>query len=129
MLTDDAVFNAMLIHAAVGGSTNLLLHIPAIAAAAGLKRPDARAFREVNRLVPRFVDVLPNGPVGHPTVRMFLAGGVPEVAWHLRELGLLKAEARTVTGMTWNELLDQWRDERSSCCLPRASASCRWCRS
>ena len=37
ILTDDAIFNAMLIHAAVGGSTNLLLHIPAIAAAAGLE--------------------------------------------------------------------------------------------
>ncbi len=110
VLTDDAIYNAMLIHAAVGGSTNLLLHIPAIAAAAGLKRPDAAAFRAVNRLVPRFVDCLPNGPVGHPTVRLFLAGGVPEVAWHLRQLGLLKCDAMTVTGMTWNELLDQWHD-------------------
>ena len=117
VITDDAVHNAMLIHAAVGGSTNLLLHIPAIAAAAGLKRPDADAFREINQLVPRFVDCLPNGPVGHPTVRMFLAGGVPEVAWHLRELGLLKTDARTVTGMTWDELLDQWQtsDRRAAC--------------
>ena len=110
ILTDDSVFNAMLMHAAVGGSTNLLLHIPAIAAAAGLRRPDAAAFRQVNELVPRFVDCLPNGPVGHPTVRLFLAGGVPEVAWHLRELGLLKSEARTVAGMSWNELLDRWQD-------------------
>ncbi|MEE2934412.1 MAG: YjhG/YagF family D-xylonate dehydratase [Planctomycetota bacterium] len=117
VLTDDAVYNAMLIHAAVGGSTNLLLHIPAIAAAAGLKRPDADAFSEVNRLVPRFVDCLPNGPVGHPTVRLFLAGGVPEVAWHLRELGLLKSDCLTVTGMTWNEILDDWYhcDRRRVC--------------
>ncbi len=117
ILTDDAIFNAMLIHAAVGGSTNLLLHIPAIAASAGLTRPDAAAFREVNKLVPRFVDCLPNGPVGHPTVRLFLAGGVPEVAWHLRELGLLKADARTVAGLTWNELLDHWHasDRRRVC--------------
>jgi putative YjhG/YagF family dehydratase len=117
VLTDDAMFNAMLIHAAVGGSTNLLLHIPAIAAAAGLTRPDAAAFREINKLVPRFVDCLPNGPVGHPTVRLFLAGGVPEVAWHLRKLGLLKAEARTVAGLTWNQLLDQWEqsDRRRVC--------------
>lgn len=122
ILTNDAVFNAMLIHAAVGGSTNLLLHIPAIAAAAGLKRPDAASFREVNRLVPRFVDCLPNGPVGHPTIRMFLAGGVPEVAEHLRRLGLLKADARTVTGMTWNELLDQWLDsDRRRVCREKLS--------
>ena len=124
ILTDDAVFNAMLIHAAVGGSTNLLLHIPAIAAAAGLQRPDADAFRKVNELVPRFCDVLPNGPAGHPTVRMFLAGGVPEVAWHLRELGLLKAEAKTVTGMSWNEVLDLWRDsDRRNACRQRLQQS------
>ena len=117
ILNADAVYNAVLIHAAVGGSTNLLLHIPAIAAAAGLKRPDADYFRKVNQLVPRFVDCLPNGPVGHPTVRLFLAGGVPEVAWHLRELGLLKAEARTVAGFSWNELLDHWHscDRRKIC--------------
>ena len=48
--------------------------------------------------VPRFVDVLPNGPVGHPTVRVFLAGGVPEVMLHLRELGLLDLDVLTVTG-------------------------------
>lgn len=117
ILTADAIYNAMLIHAAVGGSTNLLLHIPAIAAAAGIPRPDAAAFRDINQLVPRFVDCLPNGPTGHPTVRLFLAGGVPEVAWHLRELGLLKADTKTVSGMTWNELLDQWEicDRRQIC--------------
>ncbi len=117
LLTDDSLFNAMLIHAAVGGSTNLLLHIPAVAAAAGLRRPDAADFRRVNALVPRFVDCLPNGPVGHPTVRLFLAGGVPEVAWHLRELGLLRSQARTVTGLSWDELLDQWSvsDRRAVC--------------
>jgi putative YjhG/YagF family dehydratase len=124
VLTDDALYNAMLMHAAVGGSTNLLLHIPAIAAAAGLNRPDAAAFRDVNRLVPRFVDCLPNGPVGHPTVRLFLAGGVPEVAWHLREMGLLKADQITVSGMTWNQLLDRWHSsERRNACRERLSAA------
>ncbi len=117
ILTDDAIYNAMLMHAAVGGSTNLLLHIPAIAASAGLRRPTADDFRNVNKLVPRFVDCLPNGPVGHPTVQLFLAGGVPEVAWHLRELGLLRADAETVAGLTWHELLDQWQasDRRRVC--------------
>ena len=117
ILTDDAIFNAMLVHASVGGSTNLLLHIPAIAHAAKLKRPGVEDFRRVNQSVPRFVDCLPNGPVGHPTVQLFLAGGVPEIAWHLRELGLLRAEAKTITGMTWNEILDAWRvcDRREVC--------------
>lgn len=108
LVTADSLHNAMLVHAAVGGSTNLLLHIPAIAAAAGLERPTAADFAAVNASVRRFVDVLPNGPVGHPTVRMYLAGGVPEVAWHLREAGLLRTTARTVSGLTWDELLDRW---------------------
>ena len=126
ILTDDSFYNAMLIHAAVGGSTNLLLHIPGIAAAAKLRRPDADAFRKINASVPRFVDCLPNGPVGHPTIRLFLAGGVPEVAWHLRELGLLKADARTITGMSWNEILDQWiGSERRAFCRSRLLESDR----
>ncbi len=108
IVTDAALENAMLIHAAVGGSTNLLLHIPAIAAAAGLKRPDADAFRKANAAVSRIVDCLPNGPVGHPTVQLFLAGGVPEIAWHLRELGLFQGDAMTASGLTWNEILDAW---------------------
>ncbi|MEM1070663.1 MAG: YjhG/YagF family D-xylonate dehydratase [Planctomycetota bacterium] len=123
ILTEDALFNAMLVHAAVGGSTNLLLHIPAIAASVGLNRPDAEAFSDVNKLVPRFVDCLPNGPVGHPTIQMFLAGGVPEVAWHLRELGLLRASCRTVSGMTWDEILDAWQDsERRRVCREHLKA-------
>jgi putative YjhG/YagF family dehydratase len=63
----------------------------------------------VNRRVPRLVDALPNGPVGHPTVRVFLAGGVPEVMLHLRDLGLLELSARTVSGETVGELLDWWQ--------------------
>ncbi len=120
IVTDAAIENAMLVHAAVGGSTNLLLHIPAIAAAAGLRRPDAEAFRKANAAVSRLVDCLPNGPVGHPTVRMFLAGGVPEVAWHLRELGHFNGDALTVSGMTWNEILDAWpASQRRAVCRGR----------
>src|SRR5262245_48413946 len=98
LLTDAAIRNAMVVHAAFGGSTNLLLHVPAIAHQAGLKRPTVEEWIAVNRQVPRLVDALPNGPVGHPTVRVFLAGGVPEVMLHLRRLGLLDGSALTVTG-------------------------------
>jgi xylonate dehydratase len=108
VLTPHALENAMLAHAAFGGSTNLLIHIPAIAHAAGLQRPSADDWRSVNRAVPRLVDALPNGPHNHPTVRVFLAGGVPEVMLQLRRLGLLNAGARTVVGQTWDELLDEW---------------------
>jgi len=108
ILTDSAVRNAMVVYAAFGGSTNLLLHIPAIAHAAGLSRPALEDWKKVNRDVPRLVDVLPNGPVGHPTVRVFLAGGVPEVMLHLRQLGLLDLDVVTVSGKSLSEMLDWW---------------------
>jgi putative YjhG/YagF family dehydratase len=62
----------------------------------------------VNRKVPRLVDVLPNGPMYHPTVRVFLAGGVPEVMLHLRALGVLDTSVLTVTGQTLAEVLRVW---------------------
>lgn len=108
ILTQQSIENAVIVHAAVGGSTNLLLHIPAIAHAAGLDRPTVEDWNEANRRVSRFVDVLPNGPVNHPTVQMYLAGGVPEVMLHLRELGVIHGEARTILNRTWNEILDEW---------------------
>ncbi|MFV0443400.1 MAG: YjhG/YagF family D-xylonate dehydratase [Planctomycetaceae bacterium] len=111
LLTPDALHNAMVLHAAVGGSTNLLLHIPAIAFEAGLERPRVEDWSRINRQVPRIVDVLPNGPVGHPTVRMYLAGGVPEVMLHLRSLNLIKLDALTAGGQSWGDVLDWW--ERS----------------
>jgi len=108
ILTDQSIRNAMVVHAAFGGSTNLLLHIPAIAHAAGLRRPTVEDWTEINRRTPRLVSVLPNGPVHHPTVRVFLAGGTPEVMLHLRRLGLLHTEVLTVTGQTVGQMLDAW---------------------
>jgi putative YjhG/YagF family dehydratase len=110
ILTPAALHNAMVTHAAFGGSTNLLLHIPAIAHAAGLPRPTVADWQRLNRQVPRLVDALPNGPVGHPTVQVFLAGGVPEVMLQLRELGLLRLEALTVHGRSLGEMLEVWAD-------------------
>ena len=113
ILTPEAIRNGMVLHAAFGGSTNLLLHIPATAHAAGLDRPIVEDWIEINREVPRLVDVLPNGPVGHPTVQAFLAGGVPEVMLQLRELGVLNEEVMTATGETLGKNLDWWkRSER-----------------
>ncbi|MBP8258552.1 MAG: YjhG/YagF family D-xylonate dehydratase [Verrucomicrobia bacterium] len=113
IVTPASIRNAMAVHAAFGGSTNLLLHLPAIAHAAGLPRPSAADWLEVNRRVPRLVDALPNGPRQHPTVQVFLAGGVPEVMRHLRDLGLLDLAARTVTGRTLEADLAAWeRSER-----------------
>src|SRR5262249_46948264 len=100
----------------VGGSTNLLLHLTAVAHAAGLRRPAIEDWMDVNRRVPRLVDVLPNGPVNHPTVRLFLAGGGPEVMLHLRRAGLLDLGCLTVTGEPLGRVLDWWEasDRRRS---------------
>jgi len=110
ILTPASIQNAMTLHAAFGGSTNLLLHIPAIAHAAGLKPPAVQDWITVNRRVPRLVSVLPNGPIHHPTIRVFLAGGVPEVMLRLRESGLLDTDVLTVTGRTLGENLDAWEN-------------------
>jgi putative YjhG/YagF family dehydratase len=108
IVTPASIRNAMTVHAAFGGSTNLLLHVPAIAHAAGLERPSVQDWIEVNRCTPRLVSVLPNGPVHHPTVRVFLAGGVPEVMLHLARLGLLDLEALTVSGLPLGANLEAW---------------------
>jgi putative YjhG/YagF family dehydratase len=108
VLTEASIRNAMAVHAAFGGSTNLLLHIPAIAYSAGLPRPSVDDWHAINVRVPRLVSVLPNGPFYHPTVRAFLAGGVPEVQLHLRRLNLLDDTALTVTGEPLASNLDWW---------------------
>jgi putative YjhG/YagF family dehydratase len=108
VLTDSALQNAMVLHAAFGGSTNLLLHVPAIAYSANLKRPTALDWARINRKVPRLVDALPNGPNNYATVQVFLAGGVPEVMLHLRRAGLLDTRSKTVSGETLDASLDWW---------------------
>lgn len=117
VLTAAAVRNAMAVHSAFGGSTNLLLHIPAIAAAAGLEPPAIEEWIAINRRTPRLVDSLPNGP--HPTIRVFLAGGVPEVMLHLRELGLLDGTALTANGEPLDRMLDEWQGSERRALLRR----------
>ena len=90
--------NAMVVHAAFGGSTNLLLHIPAIAHRGRPAAADGGGLDDVNRSVPRLVDVLPNGPVeasdgaGVPGRRRAGSDAAPARA------GLLELDALTVTG-------------------------------
>ncbi len=110
ILTPASVRNAMAVYSSFGGSTNLLLHIPAIAHAAGIEPPTIDEWIGINRRVPRLVDSLPNGP--HPTIRVFMAGGVPEVMLHLRELGLLDTTALTAHGQTLDHMLNQWQSSR-----------------
>jgi putative YjhG/YagF family dehydratase len=119
IVTDAAIRNAMVVHAAFGGSTNLILHLPAIAHAAGLRRPDSRDWAAVNRDVPRLVDALPNGPRNHPTVQVFMAGAVPEVMLHLRRAGLLDTRVQTVGGSTLDEQLNAWESSTRRAALRR----------
>ena len=108
ILSEASIHNALVTHAAFGGSTNLILHMAAVAHAAGLRRPGRADWARVNAQVPRLVDVLPNGPRNHPTVQVFLAGGVPEVMLHLRRAGLLETGAMTASGQTLGAMLDWW---------------------
>ena len=108
IISNAALRNAMVVHAACGGSTNLLLHLPAIAHAAGRDRMTVDDWNDVNKNTPRIVDVLPNGPVGFPTSELYTAGGVPEVMLHLRSMGLLDTKVQTVTGQSLGDNLDWW---------------------
>ena len=117
VLTDASVNNALAVHAAFGGSMNLILHLPAIAHAAGLRRPTAVDWARVSRQVPRLVDALPNGPRHFATVQVFLAGAVPEVMLHLRRMGALDTRVLTVEGITLDEQLNAWEASRRRAAL------------
>lgn len=119
ILTDAAVRNALTLHAAFGGSTNLIMHLGAIAYHAGVTRLTVHDWTRANQQVPRIVDALPNGPVGHPTAYVFLAGGVPEVMLHLRDAGLLDTSVSTVSGMSLDEVLNWWQDSERRQTLQR----------
>ncbi len=109
----------MIVHAAFGGSTNLVIHTAAIAYHAGLRRPSVDDWARVNRQTPRIVDALPNGPKGHPTVQVFLAGAVPEVMLHLRSAGLLDTGVLTAAGITLDEALNWWEQSERRQALRR----------
>lgn len=115
ILTQAAVRNAMVVHAAFGGSTNLVIHLPAIAWAGGLTRPTVDDWARVNRQIPRLVDSLPNGP--YATVQVFMAGGVPEVMLHLRRAGLLETDVLTASGETLGANLDWWEQSERRAAL------------
>ncbi len=119
ILSDAALENAMVVHAAFGGSTNLILHLTAIAHHAGLRRPTVDDWARINQKVPRLVDALPNGPRNHPTVQVFQAGAVPEVMLHLRNAGLLRLDAKTVSGETLGTTLDWWEQSERRATLRR----------
>lgn len=102
ILTPAAFENAMVVHAAVGGSTNALLHLPVIAREAGVEiTPDD--FDRIHRRVPVLANVKTSGR--YPVEYLWYAGGVPAVMQEVRDL--LHLECLTVTGKTLGENLDE----------------------
>jgi dihydroxy-acid dehydratase len=106
ILTREAFENAIKVHAALSGSTNALLHLPAIAHELGIDI-DAQSFDRINRETPYIVDVQPSGK--YVTEMVWYAGGVPQVQIELADI--LNLDVMTVTGHTLGENLDRLKTE------------------
>ena len=102
MITMDSFENAILVHAAVSGSTNCLLHIPAIAHEFGLEIT-GDTFDRLHRNARYLLDVRPAGR--WPAECFYYAGGVPAIMEEIREY--LHLDVMTVTGKTLGENLDE----------------------
>jgi dihydroxy-acid dehydratase len=102
ILTREAFENAIVIHAAIGGSTNALLHLPAIAQEAGLD-VTIDDFDRIHRQVPVLANVKTTGR--YPVEYFWYAGGVPAVMLELRDM--LHLDCVTVTGKTLGENLEE----------------------
>ncbi len=106
IMTEAAFRNAVIIHSAIGGSTNATLHLPSIAREIGLElSPDL--FDEINHMVPHLGNITPSGQ--HLTEAFWFAGGIPMVQWYLKDM--LNLDVMTVTGKTLGENLDMLTKE------------------
>ena len=105
IMTQAAFRNAIIIHSAIGGSTNATLHLPSIARELGISL-DVREFDEISRIIPHIGNINPSGK--HLTESFWFAGGVPAVQWILREY--LDLDVLTVTGRTLGENLEEMRE-------------------
>jgi dihydroxy-acid dehydratase len=102
ILTREAFENAITLHAAIGGSTNALLHLPVIAEEAGVEIT-IDDFDRIHRRVPVLANVKTTGR--YPVEYFWYAGGVPAVMLELRDL--LHLDCLTVTGKTLGENLEE----------------------
>ncbi len=109
LITRDAIENAIASVAATGGSTNAVLHLLAIAQEAGVEL-NIDDFDRISRDVPLLADLKPSGRF--VATDMHRAGGAPLIAKRLKEAGILKSSAMTVTGRTIGEEADRAREER-----------------
>lgn len=101
IVTQDALENALIVHAAIGGSTNVMLHLPALAQSLGLNW-DWDKVQEINDRVPYIVNARPSGV--YSTDLLWKAGGTYRILWELREF--LHLDCLTVTGHTLGENLE-----------------------
>lgn len=101
IVTMKAFENAVIVHAAISGSTNSLLHIPAIAHEFGMEL-DADAFDRIHRGAHYLLDIRPAGK--WPAQYFYYAGGVPRIMEEIK--GMLHLDVMTVTGKTLGENLE-----------------------
>lgn len=107
ILTREAFENAIIIHAAVGGSTNMLIHLPAIAREVGVEIT-IDDFDRIHRQVPVLANVKTTGR--YPVEYFWYAGGVPAVMLELSDM--LHLDCHTVTGKTLGENLEEIKQSR-----------------
>jgi dihydroxy-acid dehydratase len=106
ILTKEALLNAIRVHAAIGGSTNALLHLPAIAHELNIEISYAD-FEEANATVPYLTNIQPSG--SFLTELLWFSGGIPRVQWEIQDL--LHLNVMTVTGKTLKENLEDLKRE------------------
>lgn len=100
VITREALHNAMAVVAAMGGSTNAVLHLLAIAHEAGVKL-ELEEFQQVSDRTPHLGNFTPSGKYNMQDLHRI--GGVPVVMRALHDAGLLHADAITVDGATIGE--------------------------
>ena len=101
IMTPAAFRNALIVHSAIGGSTNATLHLPSIARELAYEMP-IELFDEINHQVPHLGNLNPSGK--HLTESFWFAGGIPMVQWMLKDY--LDLDVMTVTGRTLGENLE-----------------------
>ena len=109
IVTKDSIRNALIVAMAVGGSTNVMLHAPELARAAGYKNfaDDIMTFKEFNHLSKNIIPVVVNArPFGkYSMVDIDEKGGIQVIVKDLMEAGLLNGDTLTCTGETLSEQL------------------------
>ena len=107
IVTREALENAVIIHSAIGGSTNATIHLPAIARELGIIL-EPELFDRINHQVPHLGNITPSGE--HLTEAFWFAGGIPMVELELRDM--LHLDVMTVTGKTLGENLEDLEKEK-----------------